>query len=145
METPPAPEELANLLLLHAAEADESAAGFIVAAEFAYDRLRADLGVFFGQAGFDALWARAMVLVAGSGAGSASDGEDALRLRASGWADALNGLTPDEMRSIVVAAFGSFIGLLFTFVGAEIGSRLLHQVWPELPLDAPGTSTGGVT
>jgi hypothetical protein len=71
-------------------------------------------------------------------------GEDALRLRASGWSDALSGRTPDEIRSVVVTAFTSFIGLLFTFVGAELGSRLLHQVWPELPLDALSTSTGDV-
>lgn len=142
---PPAPDELAHWLLQHAVEGDADSAGFLVAAEFAHGRLRAGLSVFFGQAGFDALWARAMVLVPQAVVGDESAGEDALKLRTTGWSDALNGRTVQEMRSVVVAAFTSFIGLLFTFVGAAIGARLLHQIWPELPLDAPSTSTGDVT
>jgi hypothetical protein len=57
----------------------------------------------------------------------------------------LSGRPADEIHSVVAAAFTSFIGLLFTFVGAELGFRLLYQVWPELPLDPPRTATGDVT
>jgi hypothetical protein len=142
---PPAPEELASWLLQQAVEGNDDSAVFLDTAELAHDQLRTGLSVFFGQAGFNALWARAMALVPLAVVEDESAGEDALKLRTTGWSDSLNGRTCVEMRSIVVAAFTSFIGLLFTFVGAEIGSRLLHQIWPELPLDAPSTSTGDVT
>ncbi len=135
------PEDVTHWLL--AAEGDQSPAAFMATAEAVHTRLRTRLSVFIGQSGFDAIWARAVSQAARSGAGGA--GEDALMLRAPGWSDVLSGRTPDEMRSVVAAAFTSFIGLLFTFVGAELGFRLLYQVWPELPLDPPGTPTGDVT
>jgi hypothetical protein len=135
------PEDVTHWLL--AAEGDQSPAAFMATAEAVHTRLRTRLSVFIGQSGFDAIWARAVSQAARSGAGGA--GEDVLMLRAPGWSDVLSGRTPDEMRSVVAAAFTSFIGLLFTFVGAELGFRLLYQVWPELPLDPPGTPTGDVT
>ncbi len=136
------PEDLAHWLLRHAVEGDESPAAFVATAESVHGRLRAGLSVFVGQSGFDSIWARAVSQVSRSMAGGA--GEDALMLRAPGWSNALSARTSDEMCSIVVAAFTRFIGLLFTFVGAELGSRLLFQVWPELPLETPSTSTGVV-
>lgn len=146
--TPPAPEELANWLLHHASEGGQSPADFVVVSESAYGRLRAELSIFFGQAGFDALWSRAMALLEHS-VGTESVGVDTIRLRTSGWSDALNGRPQEQQHSAVVAAFTSFISLLFTFVGAEIGSRLLHQAWPELlqaqRAPAAGSSTGDVT
>ncbi len=135
------PEDVTHWLL--AVEGDQSPAAFMATAEAVHTRLRTRLSVFISQSGFDAIWARAVSQAARSGAGGA--GEDALMLRAPGWSDVLSGRTPDEMRSVVAAAFTSFIGLLFTFVGAELGFRLLYQVWPELPLDPPGTPTGDVT
>lgn len=143
--TSPAPDQLAHRMLSQASVGDESSAAYLAAAESAHARLRAGLSTFFGQAGFDSLWARAVSLASRSGSGGTGVGNDALRLRAPDWPAALSGRCPDEARSIVVATFTSFIDLLFTFVGAELGSRLLHQVWPELPLDEPSTSTGDVT
>jgi hypothetical protein len=137
------PEALAHLLLRHTVEGDQSPAAFVAMAESVHGRLRVGLSVFVGQSGFDAIWARAVSQVSRSEAGGA--GEDALVLRAPGWPEALRGRTPEEMRSVIVAAFTSFISLLFTFVGAELGFRLLYQVWPELPMDLPGTPTGDVT
>ena len=134
------PDDVTHWLL--AAEGDQSPAAFLATAESVHARLRTGLSVFVGQSGFDAIWARAVLQVARSAAGA---GEDALMLRAPGWPDALSGRTVDEIRSVVAAAFTSFIGLLFTFVGAELGFRLLYQVWPELPLDPPGAVTGDVT
>ena len=144
MRMPSEPEALARWLLHHAVVGDESPTVFAAAAEATHGRLRAHLSIVFGQAGFDALWARALSLAPRSVAENTSVGDGALLLGALGWSDALRGRSPDEMRS-VVAAFTSFIGLLFRFVGAELGSRLLHQVWPELPLAAPSTATGDVT
>ena len=137
------PEAVAHWLLRDAVERDESPAAFVTTVEAVHTRLRVELSAFLGQSGFDAIWARAVLQVARSVAGGAED--DALMLRVPGWPDALSGRTMDEIRSVVAAAFTSFIGLLFTFVGAELGFRLLYQVWPELPLDPPGTATGDVT
>ena len=144
MKTPPVADVLAHQILRHASGADESPAAFLAAAESAHGQLRAGLAVFFGQAGFDALWVRALALASQSPAGGDAAGADALMLRAPDWPDALSGRTAHETRSVVVTAFTSFIDLLFTFVGVELGFRLLHQVWPELPLDTPGTRTGDV-
>ncbi len=140
-----APEDLTHWLLNSVAPNDETPAAFVATAEVAHGRLRSGLSVFFGQAGFDSLWARAMSLASRSVAGGGGVGEDALRLRTPGWPSVLNGRNADETRSVVVAAFTSFIGLLFTFVGADLGFRLLHQVWPELPLDTLSMPTGDVT
>ena len=137
------PEAVAHWLLRDAVVGDESPAAFVATAEAVHTRLRGGVSVFVGQSSFDAIWARAMLQVARSAAGGR--GEDALMLRAPGWPDALSGRTLDELRTVVAAAFTSFIGLLFTFVGAELGFRLLYQVWPELPLDSPGAATGDVT
>ena len=137
------PEAVARWLLRDAVERDESPAAFVTTAEAVHTRLRSGLSVFVGQSSFDAIWARAVLQVARAAAEGA--GEDALMLRAPGWSDALSGRTVDEIRSVVAAAFTSFIGLLFTFVGAELGFRLLYQVWPELPLATPGAPAGDVT
>ena len=36
----------------------------------------------------------------------------------------------------LAVAFASFITLLFTFIGEELGFRFIRQIWPDLPPDA---------
>jgi len=38
----------------------------------------------------------------------------------------------------LVVTFASFITLLFTFIGEELGFRFIRQIWPDLPPDAAG-------
>ena len=141
--TPPVPQALAHDLLRLVAAGDESPGALVTAAEHVHARLRAGLSVFFGQTGFNSLWGRALSLAAPSMAGGAAMAAAAPRVP-GGWAAALEDHTAAETRAVLLAVFTSFIALLFTFVGTDVGSRLLYQVLPELPLDAPGPSTGDV-
>jgi hypothetical protein len=141
----PAPETLARLILRHVTAGEEHPGASPATAELVHDRLRRGLNVFFGETGFDVLWLRALALASRSVAETGDGGADAPMLHAPGWSNTLSGPAPDESHAGVLAALTSFIGLLFTFVGAELGIRLLAQVWPELPLGAPNTSTEGGT
>ncbi len=39
-----------------------------------------------------------------------------------------------EACDILITPFASFISLLFTFIGEDLGFRLIDQVWPEVAL-----------
>lgn len=134
------PEEMARWLLRHAVLGDESPAVLVAAARSVYSQLRTSLSIFFGQTGFDALWARALSDVLPSVLEHTA--QDAQVVDASTWLDALGGRNIDEIHAVTTAALTSFISLLFAFVGPEIGYRLLEQAWPALLMHAPGTSTG---
>jgi hypothetical protein len=105
-------------------------------------RLRTGLTVFLGPTGFDSLWARALYLAQRTSSWGASVGVD---LPIQDLRAALDGRDAIEVHAILVASLTSFIALLFTFVGEDLGSRLIHQVWPELPPDATDISTGDIT
>jgi hypothetical protein len=113
---------LARWLLTHEAGDDPSPEALAAAAERVHVRLREGLIVFLGQSGFDSLWARAMHI-----ARRVSERDAA------------------EAQEIPIAALASFITLLFTFVGAALGVRLIHHVWPELPVGGADMQTGEVT
>lgn len=141
--TPHDPEKLARRLLPY--EADQTSEELAAAAEHIYVRLREHLIVFLGPHGFDSLWARAMVLaghhlhVAGSTPGTTIPGV-LPGLQASGRES-----NSSAVYDLLIAAFTSFIALLFTFIGADLGFRLLRLIWTELARDAPDTQTGDVT
>ncbi len=147
LDISPTPADLGRWLLSHEAVENESPAALVAAADHAHARLRASLSVFLGQAGFDSLWARAQSLAQPSIAsvGDSVAREAAHRLGALGWSATLNGRSVDETRDVVLAAFTSFITLLFTFIGAELGARLIYQAWLEPSLVAPDTFTGAAT
>ena len=142
LRPPPDPEELARWLLSHDAEEQASSTALVACAERAHIRLRASLSIFFGQAGFDSLWARALSLAQLSITDDAAAPEVARMLRTAEWTAVINRHTESETRDVVIAAFTSFVALLFKFVGAELGARLIYQAWSELPPDATGRSTG---
>jgi hypothetical protein len=140
-DTPPratlsAPEALAEWLLAQEAGAKQSSDELAAAGERAYLRLRARLAVLLGATGFDALWARATHVAQ-------------QKLRARGDAAAAGALSPDAYglhdvvhghdaamhQQVLLVAFTSFIRLLFTFIGEELGTRFIRQLWPDLPAD----------
>jgi hypothetical protein len=136
---PPAPEALARQVLAIEAAAHQQD-NIPAAAALAYDRLRARLSVFLGEVGFDALWARALALTRRSFPATDAAAEEHAAGLPPGLAAALAGRDAAETAAIVRAAFASFFTLLFSFIGAEIGLRLLRQLWPELPRDAADMS-----
>lgn len=119
---PPRPEALAHWLLAHEGAALPHVHGDRTAADHVHAQLRTSLVVFLGPTGFDSLWARAQHLAqpgVPTPMGTAVVSPDAH--------------SADADHAAVLA---SFISLLFTFVGAALGVRLLRQSWPALPLDA---------
>ena len=67
---------------------------------------------------------------------------DANLLRTTDWSNAFSGRNAEEIQPVITAAFTVFIDLLFTFVGADLGFRLLQQIWPELPGTEPRMPIG---
>ena len=137
---PPDPEALARRLLTHEVGEHPTSEAVEAAAALAYVQLPERLSVVLGPTGFDALWARAMLLARQQLHAAGIEGDLALQIPPHGVPVAVRGRDSSEAHDLVIAAFASFIALLFTFIGAELGFRLLRQVWPELPLDAPATA-----
>jgi hypothetical protein len=144
--TPPAPAELARWLLAAEAGAHPSPEEFAAAGERVYLRLRERLAVLLGATGFDALWARAMYLAQPkfrSEDGAAA--EESSPTRADGLHAAVRGHDSAVIQHNLVVVFASFIALLFTFIGEELGFRFIRQLWPDLPSDVAESRADGVT
>ena len=146
---PPAPEELARRLLAYEAGQKKSPEELAVAGERAYLRLRERLTVLLGTTGFDALWARAMHLAqrkfrAGDNAATVESFPTGAS-RAYGLHAAVSGHDSAAVQHNLVIVFASFITLLFTFIGEELGLRFIRQIWPDLPLDAAASRAEKVT
>jgi hypothetical protein len=131
---------LARRLLAYEAGEKKRPEELAAAGERAYLRLRERLAVLLGATGFDALWARAMHLAQPKfRSGDATATEESFPTRASpayGLHTAVGGRDSAAVHHNLVAAFASFITLLFTFIGEELGFRFIRQIWPDLPPDA---------
>lgn len=127
----PDPDALAYWLLLSAGGAPDSREDTLMAAIHIYDQLRAHLSIFLGVAGFDSLWARSLYLLR----------------RTMAWdTDPPVAATPHQLDLLIApgtvaeaamrshALVSQFLSLLFTFIGADLGFRLLQQRWPALPV-----------
>jgi hypothetical protein len=144
--TPPAPEELARWLLGAEAGENQSPEAFAAAGERAYLRLRERLAVLLGATGFDALWARALHLAQPKfRSGDDTAAEESFPPRSSGLHAAMRGRDSAMIQYNLVVAFASFIRLLFTFIGEELGFRFIRQIWPNLPPDAAEAPAEGAT
>lgn len=143
--TPPAPEELVRRLLTYEAGEYQTSEELAAAAERTYLGLRERLTVFLGPHGFDSLWARAMLLAGQKLHVAGTEGDIAFQTQLPGTRAAVRERKPSEVYDMVIATFASFVALLFTFIGADLGFRLLLQAWPELLLDESNTQTGAAT
>jgi hypothetical protein len=141
---PPTSEALARRLLTHEVGEHPSPEAVGAVAARAYVRLQERLSVVLGPHGFDALWARAMLLSRQQLHAAGIAGGIALQTPPHGLQAAVRGLDSAEAFDVLTTAFATFITLLFTFIGANLGFRLLRQAWPELPLDE-ATQTGEAT
>ena len=144
--TPPAPEELAGRLLAAEAREKTSPEELAAAGERAYLRLRERLAVLLGPTGFDALWARAMHLAQPKfHSGDDTAAEESVPMHGYGLHAAVRGRDAAVGQHNLVVAFASFITLLFTFIGEELGFRFIRQIWPDLPPDAAESPAEGAT
>jgi hypothetical protein len=148
--TPPTPESLARRLLAYEAGEKSRPEELAAAGEHVYLRLRERLVVLLGAAGFDALWVRAMHLAQpkfhpGDNTVAEKEALPTPASRVDGLHAAMLGRDSAALQHNLVAAFASFITLLFTFIGEELGFRFIRQIWPELPPDAAALSAEEAT
>lgn len=137
---PPTPETLARRLLAYETGATKRPEELTAAGERTYLRLREHLAVLLGSTGFDALWTRAMHLAeqkfrAGDNA-AANISFPTHAPRAYGLYATVRGRDSDAIQYNLAVAFASFMTLLFTFIGQELGLRFMYQIWPDLPPEA---------
>jgi hypothetical protein len=105
------------------------------------EKLRLPLIRLAGVTGYASLLSRVLVLAKRQAPGLAE-----LRVEPDG---SLSGL--DEIQQSSTAAHASqdggvilvaeLLGLLFTFIGAPLTLRLLHDSWPDIPIEAMAWST----
>ena len=139
---PPEPSQVVGWLLTHEAGNIRSVDALADAAERIFGRLHSRLTVLIGPTGFDSLWVRAMFLARQQLQTAGIVGELALYPPPAGLRAAVRERPATEAQHVLTTAFASFIALLFTFIGADLGVRLLQQAWPELPLDVFRLSAG---
>jgi hypothetical protein len=133
--TPPAPEpeELAGWLLASEGGGHDDLEELTMGAIHTYERLRAHLSIFLGLQGFDALWVRALHLVRRTFPWDDTGVMSAVSLSPHCLDTVVRGRNAAAAHDIFLAVFTQFLALLFTFIGADLGCRLLHQHWPALP------------
>ena len=140
--TPPA--VLARQLLAHEAEGRQQPEALAEAADRACQRLRQRLESLTGLVGFNTLFARALNLATaefpGLDALTVEQRPDACLAGVRAFAAAHE---PAEAGAGLAAILANFIGLLVTFIGEDLGLRLVRQAWPEFAYDAAGGAGSG--
>jgi hypothetical protein len=132
-------EALARQLLADAAGVNPSPEALATSGERVYLQLRARFTVLFGASGFDALWARAVYLALRDLRPGEAHAAKAAPAGTYGLHAAVRGRDAAAAPQIVEAVFARFVTLLFTFIGEDLGSRFLRQLWPDPPPDVAGS------
>lgn len=126
--------ELARRLLTDEAGGDQNLPPLIAAAERAFEKLRVHLSKRIGQEGFRTLLARSLVLAKAQcpALSAVQVGADA---RLEGLRADKPGETNSENLERAVTLLSHFLLLLITFIGDDLTLRIIHALWPMLPLD----------
>jgi hypothetical protein len=117
--------DLAQRLISFEVAAGNLSKAKIPAAFIVSEKLRHPLRTLVGTAGFRSLLMRALTL-----AKREAPILDGVQVKDDG---SLEGLTGEAMEAGEVL-IAHFIGLLETFIGEVLTLRLLHGVWPDLPI-----------
>jgi hypothetical protein len=124
-------KQLARRLLAHEASSSKPADAQNSTAFHVCEKLREPLAKFLGGAGFCALLSRAQAL-----AGREVPWLLGLTLKADGSIDGLDELEGKFKARVVaegeIVLVAQLIGLLATFIGAELTQRFLHEIWPDM-------------
>ena len=98
------------------------------------EKLRQPLSRLAGLAGFRSLLSRALAL-----ANDEARWMKAIHVKADGSLEGLEEaqaqLSEDEIAEGEVILIAQLIGLLVTFIGAELTSRLVQEAWPDAAFD----------
>jgi hypothetical protein len=141
-----APAALARWLLADEIGEQPGLDAIAAAGERAYLRMRERLAVLLGTTGFDALWARAIHVAQREfdTVGNTAAAE-VFSTHTGQFQVAVRGHDAATVQHTLVVVFASFITLLFTFIGEELGLRFLRQIWPNLPLEMAESQAKGAT
>jgi hypothetical protein len=120
--------------LMVAETAGSSSSGGPPATDFpATNKLRPHLATLVGKGGVRALLARSLVLATAEVAWLS-----AAHVNAEGDLEGLDavraGLDPAELHEGRVILLAQLLGLLVAFIGPALTSRLLSEIWPQVPL-----------
>jgi hypothetical protein len=143
MATLPETRDLAQRLLHHEASAGNTSEPAESTTLRVYEKLRGNLCVLVGVAGFQALASRALTL-----ARSEVPGLRAVQVAADGGLQRVNGIEPpmkingDWIDEEGVIFISSLLGLLLMFLGEALTMNLVLNVWPDAALDDAVPRTG---
>jgi hypothetical protein len=112
------------------------------AMERACQALHTQLAPLVSGAGFNALFKRAVTLAARDFSFLAAIGPMTTpNCSLDGLRQAVEGREPREVADALAAILANFIWLLVIFLGENLGLRKVHEVWPDVPLKAPASSS----
>ena len=143
MTAAPGMRDLAHRLLTYEAGAAKTSEPMESTALRVYEKLRGNLCVLVGVAGFQALASRALTL-----ARSEVPGLGAVQVAADGRLQGISGIeTPmnadenwiDEEGDILIS---SLLGLLLMFLGEALTMNLILNVWPDAAFDNDNPKDG---
>jgi hypothetical protein len=97
------------------------------------EKLRLPLSRLAGAPGFRSLLERALTL-----ATTQSHSLSPVRVKPDGSLEGLNELHKDEEAEAGVMLIAHLLDLLFTLIGEQLTMHLVHDVWPDLPVDDTG-------
>ena len=133
--TPPLRDLAARLIAGEAQESGSAAAAGSPPVFHVCERLRPHLATLMGKAGFRAVLARALAV-----AGTEQPWLAAVRVDAggalAGWDHAEGTGEAQERAEGGVVLLAQLLGLLVAFIGESLTLRMLHEVWPNVPLSA---------
>jgi hypothetical protein len=114
-------------------ESENSVAGDLAATFPVIDRLRPHLANLMGEGGVRALLARSLVLAAAE-----ASWLQVLHVNANGRFEGLEAIADDLEPAVFfdgkVILLAQLIGLLVALIGPSLSTRLIGEVWPQIPL-----------
>ena len=138
----PRMRDFAKRLMAYEALGNKSSETTTLVAVRVAAKLRSHLTTLMGSGGFQALFSRALALAVAEvswlrAARVAADGSlqgmEELRAR----------LDPNEFFKGSVVLLAQLFGLLVAFIGENLTLRLVHEVWPKIPLNDLESGDGG--
>jgi hypothetical protein len=131
--TPPL-RRFSTRLLTHETHGDPSSDAAVSAAFQICEKLRTPLTTLMGHGGFRALLSRALTLAKGEVSSFL-----AVHVNADGTLEAstASGAEPDsrQMADGCVALLAHLLGLLVSFIGANLTVSMVREVWPDISLN----------
>src|SRR5476651_184742 len=138
----PKMRDFAERLIAYETEGSKSSETKAPTAFLVSERLRPHLARLMGKVGFRELLSRALVL-----ANAEVPWLRAVRVKADGSFEGLDELGaqvgPDEIFEGRVVLLAQLLGLLTAFIGENLTSRLVREVWPKVPLNDLDLNNGG--